>query len=204
MRKYVVYCHTNRINGKKYVGITSQKPERRWQNGHGYCGNLHFYNAIKKYGWEEFSHEILFTDLTKEEAELKEIEIIAKWNLTDAEKGYNKSLGGNILPELSEESRKKISFSLKEVYKKQKHPCYGRKMSQKCAELLSSANNKRKQSVLQYTLNGVLVAEYDSLREMERLSGCHRSAVKANLMGKSKQSYGFVWKYKEENKDGND
>ena len=34
---WTVYMHVNKINGKKYVGITSQKPEERWKNnGIGY------------------------------------------------------------------------------------------------------------------------------------------------------------------------
>ena len=53
MEKYnsnwVVYIHTNKINGKMYVGITSQKPKRRWGfNGKGYKGCVKFVNAIKK------------------------------------------------------------------------------------------------------------------------------------------------------------
>lgn len=94
MNNYTVYCHTNRINGKRYVGITSTSVERRWKNGLGYTMNPHFYNAIQKYGWEEFSHEILFTHLSKDEACKKEIELIDKWNLTDERYGYNNTLGG--------------------------------------------------------------------------------------------------------------
>lgn len=43
---YTVYKHTNKINGKVYIGITSQNVKRRWQNGAGYYGT-YFYNAIK-------------------------------------------------------------------------------------------------------------------------------------------------------------
>ena len=64
-RIYTVYRHTNKMNGKRYIGITKQKPERRWQNGYGYVGT-YFGNAISKYGWDAFEHEILFEGFTKE------------------------------------------------------------------------------------------------------------------------------------------
>lgn len=91
---YTVYCHTNKINGKRYVGITKQKPEVRWCNGHGY-DTQYFRRAIDKYGWEEFTHEILFTNLTEDAAKQKEIELIAKWDLTNPSKGYNITMGGD-------------------------------------------------------------------------------------------------------------
>ena len=66
-KSYYVYKHTS-PNNKIYIGITGQNPEKRWQSGIGYVGNTHFANAIKKYGWKNFKHEILFSGLTIEEA----------------------------------------------------------------------------------------------------------------------------------------
>lgn len=91
---YCVYCHTNKINGKKYIGITGTKPERRWMKGEGYKQNRHFYFAIQKYGWDNFEHDIFFEGLTKEEACQKEIELIELFRTTDERFGYNISTGG--------------------------------------------------------------------------------------------------------------
>lgn len=48
-RNYTVYMHVNKANGKTYIGITSKKPEKRWNNGNGYKQNKYFDNAIKKH-----------------------------------------------------------------------------------------------------------------------------------------------------------
>ena len=92
---YCVYRHTC-PNGKVYIGITGQNPIKRWSNGGHYRGNCHFYNAILKYGWDNIAHEILFSNLTKEEACQKEIELIACHKSNDPEFGYNHSLGGEV------------------------------------------------------------------------------------------------------------
>lgn len=47
---YCVYVHTNKANGKRYVGITSREPEVRWKNGFAYKSNPHLDSAFKKYG----------------------------------------------------------------------------------------------------------------------------------------------------------
>ena len=95
-RNYVIYKHTS-PNGKCYIGMTRQNPpEKRWGcNGNGYCDNEHFSRAILKYSWENIKHEILFTNLTKEEAEQKEIELIAFYDSMNPDKGYNATPGGS-------------------------------------------------------------------------------------------------------------
>lgn len=91
---YSVYCHTNKLNGKKYIGVTKSKPERRWAKGEGYKTSRHFYFAIQKYGWDGFEHEILCEGLSKEQACEKEKELIREYQTTKAEYGYNLSTGG--------------------------------------------------------------------------------------------------------------
>ena len=90
---YYVYKHTA-PNGKIYIGITQQRPAKRWGSGYNYDYNDHLFNAIKKYGWENFSHEILFSELSREDAMAKEIELIAFYDSANRNKGYNVSPGG--------------------------------------------------------------------------------------------------------------
>lgn len=106
--KYYVYKHTNKVNGKVYIGITGRKnPKYRWNNGKGYIENKHFWRSIKKYGWNKgFAHEILYSGLSEKQAEVMEVSLIAYYDSTDENKGYNKSPGGGIQ---SEEARQKIS-----------------------------------------------------------------------------------------------
>lgn len=96
---FIVYCHINKINNKKYIGITCQNPVYRWCNGKGYPKKTQprFAAAIEKYGWENFSHEILFENLSEAEAKLKEIELIAYYHTYVNDPlcwGYNMTRGG--------------------------------------------------------------------------------------------------------------
>jgi group I intron endonuclease len=93
-KNYCVYCHTS-PSGKKYIGITCQKPSQRWHRGEGYVQHRYFYNAIKKYGWNNIKHEILYENLSREEACSKEVELIKKYRSNETEYGYNISKGGD-------------------------------------------------------------------------------------------------------------
>lgn len=93
---YCVYIHRNIINNKAYIGITAygDDPNRRWQNGKGYIQQRLFWNAIQKYGWDNFEHIIWSKNLTENEAKAWEIRLIALFNTTNSNYGYNISPGG--------------------------------------------------------------------------------------------------------------
>lgn len=92
-KNYYVYKHTS-PNGKVYIGITQQKPSKRWGSGANYDYNTHFINAIRKYGWHNFTHEILYEGISREEALEREKELIQQYDSSNRHKGYNVSPGG--------------------------------------------------------------------------------------------------------------
>ena len=136
---YTVYQHKNKINEKVYIGITSQKPEQRWgSQGCNYKSSPHFYSAIQKYGWDNFEHNILFTDLTKEQACLKEQELIKEYNSMNREFGYNSTSGGDIFT-MNEETKQKMSQAMIRNQNGLGHPC-----SEEKKEKISNAQKGRK------------------------------------------------------------
>lgn len=100
---YSVYKHTNRITGKSYIGITNDIKTRWAGSGCRYktYGGV-FGNAIDKYGWDNFTHEILADNLTHEDACLLEKHYIALFQTNICRYGnsfgYNMTDGGDGLP----------------------------------------------------------------------------------------------------------
>lgn len=107
-----IYKITNLLNQKVYIGQTTKTIEERW-NGHKTnpgCKKLH--RAIKKYGSENFKIEEIYVSFDLEN--LNKIEELLINKFKSIENGYNLRLGGKYSPQ-SEETKKKISISLKNV-----------------------------------------------------------------------------------------
>lgn len=148
-RNWIVYKHTNLSNQKVYIGITHNIKERWRGNGCAYMSNRHFWQAIQKYGWDGFSHEILFENLSHEEACELEVKLIAQYDAKNRLHGYNKSPGGDSPlviyygkdhhfygKHLSEEHRKKLS----ESHSGEKHYCYGKHLPEETRQKIGDAN----------------------------------------------------------------
>lgn len=212
---FIVYKHTS-PSGKVYIGITQQTPSRRFNsNGYGYKDNEYFYQAIKKYGWNNFKHEILYSGLSKEIACETEIELIAKYNSANRKYGYNISLGGEHSTP-SEETRNKISESLKGHVLSEDHrrkigeASKGRIHSEETRRRIGEANKiSHKGKILsedhrrKISASGgghpVMCIEtgivYASAGDVEKRTGIPRGNVSRACKGKSKIAGGLHWKY---------
>lgn len=151
---YSIYKHTS-PSRKCYIGMTCQKPERRWRNGEGYRECRAFYNAIKKYGWDNIKHEILEENLSFEDACKMEKHYISEYDSLVNGNGYNLETGGYANHSVSDETRAKISTAISrrkrkpltfEQKKRISDSRKGKKMPPKSAETrkkLSEANKGR-------------------------------------------------------------
>lgn len=108
-KTYCVYVHENKINGRKYFGITKGYPKDRWGNGSGYTSCTKFYPAIKKYGWNGFYHIVIINKLSAEEAAFLEKSFIKIFNTTNREFGYNTDIGGRLSIVSARAKRKMIA-----------------------------------------------------------------------------------------------
>lgn len=205
---YVVYMHTF-PNGKRYIGITSQKPEYRWDNGNGYLkkgkrskfGQPLIARAIQKYSWEKVKHTILCENLTREEAEQKEIYLIAKYKSNDPAFGYNTDNGGQVNKmtdsqkeklrkalqghRRTAEARKKQGETIKGMWAGEKNPMYGK----------SGAANPRSKAVSQYTKSGELVRVWESMWLATKELGIEQANISNCCRHLRKTAGGYRWEY---------
>lgn len=139
---YKIYIHTA-PNGKKYVGQTCQRLERRWRNGGGYVRNAYFYRAIQKYGWENFKHEVVLLCADLKEANEKEKQLIAELKTNDPKFGYNISGGADGREKVAESTRRLMSEQRKGKFAGANNPYYGKKHTEKERKIMSEKSKGR-------------------------------------------------------------
>ena len=134
MKRWCVYVHTTPSH-KVYIGITSQNPIKRWNNGLGYNKQIYFYRAILKYGWDNIKHEIIVSGISGEEAKCLERYYIEKYQANNPDFGYNLTKGGEGTLGFyhSQESRNSMSI---------KHS--GRKIPRDVVERIASKNRGKR------------------------------------------------------------
>ena len=104
-----VYKIINTVNNKAYIGVSIHEPEKKRIKAHlsGH-GNRYLKNAVKKYGKDAFTYEILEANVFDEFLPDLEVAYIEKFN-TVAPNGYNLTHGGEKNKKPSAETRRKQS-----------------------------------------------------------------------------------------------
>lgn len=221
--KYVVYIHTS-PNGKKYCGF-SGNIKRRWQSIGEYKTNILLYRAFKKYGWQNFKHEIIFVSDFKEEALQYEKETIEKLELLNPEKGYNLVEGGGDPPHgkdyITSEGLEKMKANGKrlaeEIWNNPEKAAY---VKQRMKEEIHKARmamtqEQRNKSYGSHHLGQIppnakpiyqldkntleIIAEYSSAGQAALAVTGERtggSNIQAVARGERNSAYGYKWKWK--------
>lgn len=213
---FTIYLHEF-PNGKRYVGMTSQSPERRWRKGEGYKSQPYLYREILKYGWDNIKHTVLAEVNEKAEAEKLERSYILKYNSNSSDYGYNIESGGEKAKgyKLRQETRDKMSASRKGA----NNHNYGKHLSEDTKEKLSKAHLGKKMSreavmksvlkrmggnaynarkVIQLDKAGNIINKFPSLADASRSSRVRVQDIYSCCTGRQKTSHGFGWKYDEE------
>lgn len=140
----IIYCYTNKENGKQYVGQTINESQRKANHFHeamNHKTEYYFHRAIRKYGWDAFEYEVLEeTDNLIE----RETYYIRKLN-TLRPNGYNALEAHG----MTDEVREKISKTKKKRFSKmteEERKELTRKMSEANVGSKRSDETRRKQS----------------------------------------------------------
>lgn len=211
-KRYVVYRHIF-PNGKSYIGITCVTPYYyRWRAGSGYRGQPKVCNAIKKYGWDNIKHELLYENLSLTEANEMEQSMITKYN--SVENGYNVSTGGGGTYGIpcSEEKKKKIGLANRGKRTKhgakyllkyiQEHGAWnkgGHLTPEQYRKITEERRRRCNKSISAYDpITLEKVSSFDSCVNAAEAIGALKGEISRCATGKRKTSHGYIWRYDNE------
>lgn len=206
----IIYKATNLINDKIYIGLTTKSLEHRVSvhKKDSKRINTYFYQAIRKYGFENFKWEVVDTATTMEELEEKERHYIKLYGSFDnKEVGYNTQSGGNNLYEITKEQRKQRS----DRAKGKNNPMYGTVSPMKGKKFTDEHKQKISEAIKRADRPHMYGGTNPSARKVRNLDtgevfgtmteaakrypGLSRQSINHNCVGRTKKAGGFRWEY---------
>lgn len=190
VRSWCVYNHTLKGTGQVYIGQTNNIKNRWKPSAYKQC--IKFYNAIQKYGWDNFDHEILANNLTLEEANELETKFIIEYDSIN--NGFNLNTGGdNKLASL--ETKEKMSKTRKGVPKSEQHK---QAISEALTGYKQTEEHKKHNRKAQHRKSVECIEtgeKYDSLAEAERQTGILGETISRQIRGIQKSTQGLHWRF---------
>ena len=215
-----IYLFTNKQNNKKYVGQSIDIARRYYQhsvnsfNSSSKEYNSYFYSAIRKYGFDNFTFEIL-EECEKNELDSREKYWIEFYNSNTEENGYNLTPGGSGGPDRSKtiyqyDLNKNFIRTFKNAYEAAEELGLHQSNIQQCAmhgtyvksvggfifayegDDLSWYKNNQKRGVARISKDGERV-EFETLKEAAQASNTCGSNITKVLKGERKTAGGYRW-----------
>lgn len=186
--------------------MTKQATSQRWRSGKGYRRCTHFWNAIQKYGWDNFEHEIIASGLTYEKACELERELIATFKTDENQNGYNLESGGDAAKALSLETRAKMSESAKLSWTEERRynasvTQKGKPKSQETRKNMSTSKKEFLATHRHPSSKAVICLDngtrFESAKAAAEWAGVGLSALTRCCRGEGKKSGGYRWVYEE-------
>ena len=198
-------------SGKIYIGLATDLKRRKKEfmtNPFNYAYNTYdsaIDKARRKYpDFTQWNYEIL-EECNKEELATLEMYYIEKYNSTNSKIGYNSTLGGDGTKGTPWGSPKQIEAAKNKDIRGENNPMYGKHHTQDVKDYISSINKGRKQTkeqklqkskpVIQYTLDGYMLKQWDSATDAAEFYGVNKACVGRVCMGKKKSTCEHLWKY---------
>lgn len=192
----IIYCATNKTNDRKYVGRTvCGLKKRKWgheskaRNG----SDFYFHNAIRKYGVDGFTWDVIYRTDNEKELPGMERNFISMFKTTDKKFGYNLMSGdGDGNGTHSDESRKKIS----EAQSGEKNHNFGKPKSEETRAKMSVAQSGEKNHRYDKTIYNFSHAEHGDFTgvqyELRTKFGLDKGHVSKLVTGKCKSHKGWT------------
>jgi group I intron endonuclease len=211
-----IYEIKNRINGKIYIGQTIRPIHKRLEEHRTgkSKGCRAIYNAIQKYGWENFEKD--YYECPDEDLNTDEDLLVSEMGTLSPD-GYNLIGGGGNNGKRSEETKQKNREALlgkpksKEHIQKNREAQLGKKESEETKQKKREANRGEKNPmygrkrednpwskiVYQYDLDGIFINSFASSGEAARYLKKDSSHIRECARGNTrrKNAYGFKWSY---------
>lgn len=101
--RFAIYCHTHIESRRRYIGLTKKTMMQRWNQHLAKAKKMgdkrsHFWAAIRLYGKDAFSHEVLEVCHSLESANAAEQKWIDFYDTRNPERGFNLIPGGAHTP----------------------------------------------------------------------------------------------------------
>ena len=212
---YIIYKVQNELNGKIYIGATTDSIHKRKldhieRSNRGEVNKFH--EAISTYGADAFSWEQIDTVETRDDLAHKEKQFILEYNAK--ENGYNSDCGGGFKKTIYQysiddgslvrtfETLKNAGNAINATKQRISSTCLsvnktygGFYWSYEYKEPFQPFKDSRTKNVYQYSLEGYLLARFDSVSEASRQTGISKSCISKVCRMEREQTGGYKWEY---------